>query len=142
MHDVGKIGVPDSILLKESSLTPAEREVIQQHTTIGADILRGSASALLQCGTETALSHHERWDGKGYPHGLAGRDIPLYGRICAVADVFDALTSKRPYKAAFSLKKARHILNEGRGSQFDPIILKLFLANFEVVEAIHRQYQD
>jgi len=142
MHDVGKIGVPDSILLKEGRLSNAEREVMQQHTIIGADILRGSSSKLLQTGEIIALTHHERWDGTGYPQGLKGEQIPLHGRICAVADVYDALTSKRPYKKAFARHEARQILCQGYGTHFDPQILDLFLANFEVVEVIQDRYGE
>jgi len=142
MHDVGKIGVPDSILLKEGRLSNAEREVMQQHTIIGADILRGSSSKLLQIGEIIALTHHERWDGTGYPQGLKGEQIPLHGRICAVADVYDALTSKRPYKKAFARHEARQILCQGYGTHFDPQILDLFLANFEVVEVIQDRYGE
>ena len=142
MHDVGKIGVPDSILLKEGRLSNAEREVMQQHTIIGADILRGSSSKLLQMGEIIALTHHERWDGTGYPQGLKGEQIPLHGRICAVADVYDALTSKRPYKKAFARHEARQILCQGYGTHFDPQILDLFLANFEVVEVIQDRYGE
>ena len=120
MHDVGKIGIPDSILLKESHLTPTERLVMQQHTVIGADILGKSASPLLQTGAVIAISHHERWDGSGYPHGLAGEDIPLYGRLCAVADVFDALTSRRPYKEAYSIQKALRDDGGGLRNPFRP----------------------
>ena len=142
MHDVGKIGVPDSILLKEGRLSNAEREVMQQHTIIGADIPRGSSSKLLQTGEIIALTHHERWDGTGYPQGLKGEQIPLHGRICAVADVYDALTSKRPYKKAFARHEARQILCQGYGTHFDPQILDLFLANFEVVEVIQDRYGE
>ena len=142
MHDVGKIGVPDSILLKEGRLSNAEREVMQQHTIIGADILRGSSSKLLQIGEIIALTHHERWDGTGYPQGLKGEQIPLHGRICAVADVYDALTSQRPYKKAFARHEARQILCQGYGTHFDPQILDLFLANFEVVEVIQDRYGE
>jgi len=142
MHDVGKIGVPDSILLKEGRLSSAERGVMEQHTVIGADILRGSSSKLLQTGEIIALTHHEKWDGTGYPQGLKGEQIPLHGRICAVADVYDALTSKRPYKKAFARHEARQILCQGYGTHFDPQILDLFLANFEVVEVIQDRYGE
>jgi len=142
MHDVGKIGIPDSILLKEGRLSSAERGVMEQHTIIGADILRGSSSKLLQIGEIIALTHHERWDGTGYPQGLKGEQIPLHGRICAVADVYDALTSKRPYKKAFARHEARQILCQGYGTHFDPQILDLFLANFEVVEVIQDRYGE
>ncbi len=142
MHDVGKIGIPDSILLKEGRLGDAERGVMEQHTIIGADILCGSSSKLLQMGEIIALTHHEKWDGSGYPHGLKGEAIPLHGRICAVADVFDALTSRRPYKKAYTRSESREILCQGYGTHFDPRILDLFLANFEVVEVIQNRYGD
>jgi putative two-component system response regulator len=142
MHDVGKIGIPDSILLKDTHLTPGERLVMQEHTVIGASILSGSASPLLQAGAEIAISHHERWDGTGYPHGLSENNIPLYGRICAVADVFDALTSRRPYKEAYSLPQACAMMSDACGTHFDPHIFSLFLTNFPVFKVIWRQYKD
>ena len=115
---------------------------MEQHTLIGARLLGGSSSELLQIGECIALTHHEKWDGTGYPRGLAGEDIPLYGRICAVADVFDALTSSRPYKIAFSNDRALGILREGRGTHFDPIILDIFLTHFSEVLQIQREYCD
>ena len=142
MHDVGKIGIPDGLLLKPGKLTLEERRQMEQHTLIGARILGRSSSELLQIGECIALTHHEKWDGSGYPKGLAGEDIPLYGRICAVADVFDALTSARPYKIAFSNGKALEILREGRGTHFDPAILDVFLACFDEVLQIQREYAD
>lgn len=142
MHDVGKIGIPDGVLLKPGKFTLGERRQMEQHTLIGARILGGSSSELLQIGECIALTHHEKWDGSGYPRGLAGEAIPLYGRICAVADVFDALTSERPYKDAFSNENALAILREGRGTHFDPAILDVFLANFNAVLRIQREYAD
>ncbi len=142
MHDVGKIGTPDAILLKPGQLTSEERRVMEHHTQIGARILGSSNSELLETGEQIAMTHHERWDGTGYPMGLKEKEIPLYGRICAVADVFDALTSSRPYKAAFSFERARNIMVEGRGSHFDPEILDLFLEHFEEFIAIHEQHPD
>jgi len=127
MHDVGKIGIPDSILLKPGPLTPEERLAIQEHAAIGSRLLGGSASPLLRAGEVIAWSHHEWWDGSGYPRGLRGEDIPLYGRICAVADVFDALTSKRPYKEALPVAQAREILMTGLGTQFEPLVLDTFI---------------
>jgi putative two-component system response regulator len=141
MHDVGKIGIPDAILLKPGKLTPEEFETIKRHTLIGASILAASSSMLLQAGEIIALSHHEKWDGSGYPNGLAGEDIPLWGRICAVADVFDALTSDRPYKQAFPNEKALEILREGRGKHFDPEVQDHFFGNLDEVVAIQREYQ-
>ncbi|WP_300156953.1 HD domain-containing phosphohydrolase [Solidesulfovibrio sp.] len=141
MHDIGKIGIPDSILLKPAKLTPDEWEVMQKHTIYGARILGESNFELLRVGEIIAMSHHEKWDGSGYPRGLRGEDIPLYGRICAVADVFDALTSKRPYKEAFSNEKSLEIMRAGWGSHFDPGILDVFLQDFESVEAIQREFE-
>lgn len=127
MHDVGKIGTPDAILLKPGRLTPDEFEIMKLHTTIGEKILAASASRLVRIAAAIAGTHHERWDGGGYPRGLAGEAIPLEGRIVAVADVFDALTSKRPYKPAFAFDHALDILRAGRGTQFDPQPLDAFL---------------
>lgn len=126
MHDVGKIGIPDAILLKEGPLTPEERNVMQSHTLIGSQLLSGSTSELLRAGEVIALTHHEKWDGTGYPRGLSGLEIPLTGRICALVDVFDALTSHRPYRRALSNAQALEILREGRGSHFDPEHLACF----------------
>ncbi len=136
MHDVGKMGIPDSILLKPGKLDADEWELMKQHAVIGARILGGSSSELLQAGETIALSHHEKWDGSGYPSGLAGEDIPLWGRIAAIADVFDALTSRRPYKEAFSFEKAVAIVREGRALHFDPRLLDLFLSDLDKVHAI------
>jgi putative two-component system response regulator len=126
MHDVGKIGIPDRVLLKPGKLKPEEREVMERHAEIGHDILSGSESELLRLAARIALSHHERFDGQGYPHGLAGEEIPVEGRIAAISDVFDALTSDRVYRQAFPLMKALQIMKEGRGTQFDPVLLDLF----------------
>ena len=126
LHDVGKIGIPDSILLKLGKLTPAEFELVKTHTTIGARILSGSRFALLRLAEEIAFSHHEQWDGRGYA-GLAGNHIPLAGRIVTVADVFDALTQKRPYKAAWPVEEAVAEIERQRGRQFDPDVVDAFL---------------
>ncbi|WP_341678150.1 HD domain-containing phosphohydrolase [Niveibacterium sp. SC-1] len=139
MHDVGKLGTPDAILLKPGRLTPEEFEVMKQHATIGHEILKDSASPVLRLAAEIAHSHHEHFDGSGYPRGLAGEDIPLSGRIVAIADVFDALTSERPYKSAWSLEDTRAHLELGRGRHFDPACLDAFLgAWIEVLEIRHR----
>jgi putative two-component system response regulator len=138
MHDVGKIGIADAILLKPDKLYEDEWDIIKQHSTIGYRILSGSSSELLQVGEIIALSHHEKWDGSGYPKGLVGEDIHLFGRICAVADVFDALTSKRPYKKAFSNEKAYEILRESRGTHFDPKVLDVFFEHLDEVVAIQK----
>jgi putative two-component system response regulator len=119
LHDVGKIGIPDAILLKADRLTVEEFEVMKTHTTIGADILAGSRFPLLQLAQEIALTHHERWDGAGYPRGLKGEAIPLAGRIVAVVDAFDAMTHDRPYRKALSTQAAWEIFWEGAGAQWD-----------------------
>ncbi len=142
MHDVGKIGIPDAILLKPGKLDEREWAVMRTHAERGAQILDGSSSELLQAGAVIALSHHEKWNGTGYPQGLAGEAIPLFGRIAAVADVFDALTNQRPYKPAFPNERAREIMNEGRAMHFDPQLLDLFFGNYDDVLAIQKQYRD
>jgi len=120
LHDIGKIGIADSILLKPGRLRPDELAVMQTHTLIGSQILAGSHSRLLQAGETIARTHHERWDGRGYPLGLAGEDIPLYGRLTAVADVFDALNFSRPYKDAWPLDAALAEMELSAGRQLDP----------------------
>jgi putative two-component system response regulator len=127
MHDIGKIGVADRILRKPGPLTESEWDEIRKHPVMGAEILAGSDSELLQLGALISLTHHERWDGCGYPHGLVGESIPVEGRIVALADVFDALTSPRPYKPAFALDHALDIMRDERGRHFDPTYLDLFL---------------
>jgi putative two-component system response regulator len=138
MHDVGKIGVPDRILLKSGRLTEDERKVMQGHTEIGHRILAGSGVELLDLAALMALTHHERMDGTGYPRGLSGDEIPIEGRITAVADVFDALTSDRIYRQAFQPDEARATMLEGRGTQFDAALLDLFFDSFDDVLAIRR----
>jgi len=128
MHDVGKIGIPDRVLLKPGALDPEEWALMQSHTTIGAEILAGSSSPLLQMAESIALTHHERWDGTGYPAGLRGEGIPLAARICAVCDVFDALLSDRRYKARWSLEEAVAELRVERGRHFDPQLVDVFVA--------------
>jgi len=139
MHDVGKISIPDSILLKPGALTPQERTAMQTHTDIGHRILAGSRSELLQLAATIALTHHERIDGGGYPRNLSGNDIPLEGRIAAIADVFDALTSTRVYRGAIPIDEALGIMAEGRATQFDAELLDAFFdARPEVLE-IHAE---
>ena len=142
MHDVGKIGIPDQILLKPGKLDPEEWEIIKQHSILGAQILVGSDAESLKLAEVIALTHHEKWDGSGYPKNLKGSDIPLLGRITAIADVFDALTSKRPYKEPFSLEKAFSIIKEGRGSHFDPQVVDAFLAVEDEILSIKDKYKD
>jgi HD-GYP domain-containing protein (c-di-GMP phosphodiesterase class II) len=127
MHDIGKIGIPDSILRKPGRLTEAEQAVMREHTRIGYELLHDSPSHYLQLAASIALHHHEKVDGSGYPHGLRGDRIPIEGRIVAVADVFDALTSSRPYKAAWPVADAVAYLEAGVGTQFDPDCVRAFL---------------
>jgi putative two-component system response regulator len=128
MHDVGKIGIPDHILMKPGPLSDSEWEIMKQHATIGGKILSGSDSSILKTAEDIAMTHHEKWNGCGYPFKLKGQDIPIAGRITAIADVFDALTSKRPYKKAFSVEKAFDIMAEERGKSFDPELLDVFFS--------------
>lgn len=131
MHDIGKIGIPDAILLKPGKLTNIEFETIKTHTQIGARLLCRSKSKILQMAHEIALTHHEKFNGKGYPHALKGKDIPISGRIVAIADTFDALTSKRPYKEPYPPDVTLGILKKERGEQFDPDVLDIFVTNFD-----------
>jgi putative two-component system response regulator len=126
MHDVGKIGIPDNILLKPGKLNDEEWETMKKHPEIGAEILSGSQSAVMQMAASIALTHQERWDGSGYPNQLKGEEIPLAGRVVAICDVFDALTSKRYYKEAFSVEKAMRIIEEGSGKDFEPRLVDAF----------------
>lgn len=144
MHDIGKVGIPDAILLKPGRLDEAEFALMQRHAEIGAQIFASHASdnPLLEMATTIALTHHEKFDGTGYPRKLAGAAIPLVGRIVAVADVFDALTSVRPYKRAWSLDEARVFLEQQSGAHFDPQCVAAFLARWDEVLAIHAQYRD
>jgi putative two-component system response regulator len=141
MHDVGKIGIPDNILLKPSTLTLEEREVMQQHTIIGYRILSGSDAELLTLAATLAWTHHERFNGSGYPRGLVGEEIPLEGRIAAVADVFDALTSDRIYRPAFNVEEAITMMRKQRGAHFDPEVLDRFLDSMDKVEEIRIGYE-
>ena len=136
LHDVGKVAIPDNILLKPGRLTDAEMAVIRTHAAIGQRILADSHCELIQIGAEIAAAHHERWDGAGYPNGLSGDNIPIAARVVAVADVFDALMSKRPYKEAMSLTEARGYLEDQKGQHFDPACVDAFLARWDQVVAI------
>ena len=142
MHDVGKIGIPDYILLKPGKLTPEEFEVMKGHARLGYELLKDSGSEILRAGAEVAMSHHEKYDGSGYPFGLKGTQIPQLGRIVAVADVFDALTSERPYKRAWSLDDACRFLEEGRSKHFDPLCVEAFLAGWEDILEIRQRFRD
>ena len=164
LHDMGKVGIPDAILLKPGTLSPDEFEVMQRHcvygkrtfepmsrdewrmfkshTFLGEMIMDVRSSPIITMAAKIALTHHEKWDGSGYPMGLSGEDIPLAGRITAVADVFDALSSKRPYKPAFPLDRCFAIMEEGRASRFDPQVLDAFLAAREDIVEVRMEYID
>ena len=142
MHDIGKVGIPDAVLLKPGALDADELSIMRRHPEIGASILANSDVPLLQAGAVIAISHHERYDGLGYPHGLAGDTIPLYGRIVAVADVYDALTTCRPYKARWDEQRALAYLEAERGKHFDPQCVDALLANLDAVRHIQSQFAD
>mgnify|MGYP000199267757 CR=1 FL=1 len=142
MHDVGKIGIPDHILLKPGKLDPDEWEVMKNHVEIGADLMSENDSDLIQLARTIALSHHEKWDGSGYPNGAKGEDIPIEGRICAICDVFDALTSKRPYKPAWPIEKAIDVINKSSGTHFDPRLVSLFNDILPDILEIREKYAD
>jgi putative two-component system response regulator len=141
MHDIGKIGVPDSVLLKPGKLDEDEWKVMRTHTTIGGGILSGGATPLLQLAESIALTHHEWWDGSGYPNGLRGETIPIEGRICAVSDVLDALTSERPYKRAWPLDEAIDCIRGESGTHFDPAVVEALTAVLPSVGEILTTYQ-
>ncbi len=141
MHDIGKIGIPDSILLKEGPLTKEEREIINTHTTLGQDMFLGDESPLIVMIREITGGHHEKWDGTGYPNRLSGDSIPLSGRITAICDVFDALLSERPYKKSFNFDKTMEIMLSGKGTHFDPDLLDLFLVHIDEMREISQSYQ-
>ena len=142
MHDIGKIGIPDAILLKEGPLTSEEDAVMKTHPRIGYDILKGSPSKYLSMGAIIALGHHERFDGSGYPNGLHGDDIPIVARVVAIADVFDALVSERPYKHAWSIEEGFAYLESQKGKHFDPRCVEAFLSGAERVREIQKEFGD
>lgn len=162
LHDIGKIGIPDQILLKPGKLDPAEWEIMKSHCAIGARILREDSKAMaayfawrnreaaqraepdpiIEMATDIVLTHHEKWDGSGYPNGLSGERIPLVGRIVAICDVFDALTSARPYKPPFPEAKALGIINEGIGRHFDPAVYDAFIQRLDVIRAVRAELSD
>ena len=142
MHDIGKIGIPDAILQKPGRLTPEEFDKMKEHPVIGGKIIKDTFSHLYNgeyenMAYQVAMYHHEKWNGKGYPEGLSGTDIPLCARIMAVADVFDAVSAKRCYRDAMPLKECYRIIENGRGTDFDPDIVDAFFANRDQVEAIY-----
>ncbi|PKG80834.1 two-component system response regulator [Colwellia sp. 75C3] len=142
LHDLGKIGISDAILLKKGKLTVEEMEEMKEHTKIGANLLEGQDSLLIKMAASIALSHHENWDGSGYPYGLRGEAIPIEGRITAIADVFDALTTKRPYKDAWSIEKTVAEIKSLAGIKFDQNLVDLFLANLDKFESIRQDLAD
>ncbi|MFS1423499.1 two-component system response regulator [Shewanella sp. 10N.286.48.B5] len=142
MHDVGKIGISDAILKKTDKLDFDEFEQMKKHCEIGAEILGEQDSELMDVAQTIALTHHEKWDGSGYPNGLSGEDIPLYGRIVAVADVFDALTSKRPYKEAWPVEKALELLKKEAGTHFDPQLVPLFVEKLDQILEIKAKFNE
>jgi putative two-component system response regulator len=142
LHDVGKLGIPDHVLLKPGKLDDSEWAVMRTHTTLGSEILAGSDSSVIQMGQTIARWHHERWDGSGYPEGLGEMDIPLEARICAVVDYFDALTMDRPYRRALETDVVLGMMREGSGSHFDPDVLDVFFDNLQKVTEIRSGYLD
>jgi putative two-component system response regulator len=142
MHDIGKIGIPDKILLKPGPLDAEETAIMRKHAEFGAGIIGEHDNLLLKAAHSSALTHHEQWNGKGYPQGLIGEKIPLIGRIIAVADVFDAVTSKRPYKSAWPIEKAIELINREKGHHFDPKLATAFLDNIAKVKEIMEKHGD
>ncbi len=142
MHDIGKVGIADNVLLKPGRLDANEFEIMKRHAAIGHELLKGSSSRVLQAGAEIALGHHEKFDGSGYPAGIRGDDIPIFSRIVAVADVFDALTSERPYKKAWEIGAAVDFLKAGSGSHFDPVCVTAFFAAWDDVLAVRARFTE
>ena len=142
MHDVGKLGIPDNILLKPGPLSADERHVMNTHTSIGAQILAGSTSPVIQMGERVALAHHEKWDGTGYPHRLTREEIPLEARICSVVDFFDALAMDRPYRNAVPKDEVVQMILDAAGAHFDPSVVEIFVDVRGDIEAIHAEYFD
>jgi putative two-component system response regulator len=142
LHDVGKIGIPDAILLKPGPLTEEEFAIIKRHPALGSSLLGEGESPVLRLGAEIAMTHHERWDGAGYPRGLAGSQIPIFGRIAAIADVFDALTSDRVYRTALSIPDAMAQMRSDRGRHFDPELVELFASSLEELSAIRGDHPE
>lgn len=141
-HDLGKVGIPDNILLKPSKLTPTEFEKMKEHTLIGHRLLENSSSKYLKEGGNIALHHHEKFDGTGYPQQLKAEEIPIFSRIAAIADVFDALTSNRPYKKKWSLNSSFEYLGNNKGTHFDPTLIDIFITNREKIHNIYNKYSD
>jgi response regulator RpfG family c-di-GMP phosphodiesterase len=142
LHDIGKVGINDAVLLKPGKLTPDELQIMKQHSHIGYEILKSSKNPYLQAGALIAHTHHEKFDGSGYPRGLEGNEIHIYGRITAIADVFDALTSERPYKKAWSFDEAIALITEQSGSHFDPELVNIFIEQIDTVKEIYRTFSE
>ncbi|MFN4197342.1 MAG: HD-GYP domain-containing protein, partial [Caldimicrobium sp.] len=142
LHDIGKLGIPDTILLKPGSLSPKEWNIMKNHTLIGANILKGSKNKYLKAAEKIALYHHEHWDGTGYPFGLKGTKIPLFARLVSLADVFDALTTNRPYRKALPLEEAFSVIKNGQGSHFDPELVDIFFKIKDEILAIKDRFKD
>ncbi|NRA54092.1 MAG: response regulator [Gammaproteobacteria bacterium] len=142
LHDIGKIGISDNILLKPGLLTSDERKIMESHTYRGVHLIEGNDSAVMQVARSIIISHHEKWDGTGYPEGFVGANIPIEGRIVAVADVFDALTTVRPYKKAWTNQAAIELIVGESGKAFDPTIVELFIKNFDQIEKIQTNFSD
>ena len=142
MHDIGKVGIPDAILNAPRKLTSEEFEVMKTHASLGYDMLKSSRKDILQAAAIVANEHHEKWDGSGYPNATQGENIHIYGRITAIADVFDALGSERVYKKAWKLEKILALFKEEQGKNFDPILVKLFLDNLDIFLAIRDTFKD
>lgn len=142
LHDIGKIGIPDNILLKPGKLNDEEWQIMKTHTTIGFELLSHSNSAIMDMAQSIALNHHEKWDGSGYPNGLKGTEIPIEARIASICDVFDALTSVRPYKKAWSLEAVVEYIEANSGLQFDPEIVEVFIKIVPEVIELRNQYKD
>jgi len=142
MHDIGKVGIPDAILNKPGRHTVDEFKVMQTHSILGYEMLKGSDRPIIKAAAIVALEHHEKYDGSGYPNGTAGEDIHIYGRITAIADVFDALGSKRVYKEAWDLNRILDLFKEEKGKQFDPKLVDLFLDNLDKFLSIKDRYKD
>ena len=142
MHDIGKIAIPDAVLLKPGKLDADEWQEMQRHVEYGADIIGDHDSPLLNMAKEIALYHHEKWDGSGYPHGIKGEEIPLTARIVTIADVFDALTSERPYKQAWPIEKATQLLEDEAGIHFDPKLVPEFIKCLPKILEIKDKFKD
>jgi putative two-component system response regulator len=141
LHDIGKVGLPEGLLLQQGQYTEAELKKIKSHTIIGAEILSNSNSALLQAGETIALNHHERWDGSGYPNGISGELIPLSARLCAITDVFDALTTPRSYKKEISVEDALRLISGASGTLFDPQIVQAFKDEFQNILKVKKSIE-